>query len=284
MSPCFFIFGFGYTAEYLTPRLLELNFRVMGTTRNKEKTLQNSALGYELIEFSEEHVKKYLPYATHILVSTPPLDATGDPVLEHFSELIKKHASHIEWMGYLSSTGVYGNHDGAWVDETSASLSAGKKGLLRLDAENAWMTLAQEHQIPLHIFRLAGIYGPKRNALEHVLAGKQRSIYKEGHFFSRIHVEDSAAIICASIQRPNLFSIYNVADDEPTPSYVMDAYATSLLNRPPLPLIPYEEAALSVMEKEFYANNRRVSNTKVKQELSIKLTYPSYKEGLKHVL
>lgn len=283
MRPCFFIFGFGYTANFLAQKLSELNFRVIGTTRDQEKIKQNKCAKYELIDFSLDEVKKYLPFATHILVSTPPIAEVGDPVLTNFANPIRAYSSQVQWLGYLSSTGVYGNHQGAWVDELSASISPGKSGGLRLDAEHAWMSFARDQLLPLHVFRLAGIYGPKRNALERILAGKQYSIYKEGHFFSRIHVDDIVSVLLASIKHPQPFAIYNVADDEPTPSHILDAYAASLLHRNPLPLQPYETAKLSPMELDFYANNRRVSNGKIKQELAINLHYPSYKQGLKQL-
>lgn len=282
MRPCFFIFGFGYTASFLAQKLSELNFRVIGTTRNQEKRKPNTT--GELIDFSLDEVKKYLPLATHILVSTPPIADVGDPVLTHFADLIRDYSSQIQWLGYLSTTGVYGDHQGAWVNELSASIAPGKSGQLRLDAEQAWISLARKQQFPLHLFRLAGIYGPQRNVLERILAGKQHSIYKEGQFFSRIHVEDIVSILLASMKQPQPLAIYNVADDEPTPAHVLDAYAASLLHRDPLPLQPYETAKLSPMALDFYTHNRRVSNTKIKQELRIKLHYPSYKQGLTQCL
>lgn len=281
MRPCFFIFGFGYTANFLAQKLSELNFRVIGTTRAQEKIKQSTT--YELINFSLDEVTKYLSFATHILVSTPPIAESGDPVLTNFADLIRAYSSQVQWLGYLSTTGVYGDHQGAWVDELSASISPGKSGRLRLDAEQSWMSFAIAQQLPLHIFRLAGIYGPKRNALERIIAGKQYSIYKEGHFFSRIHVDDIVSILLASIKHPQPFAIYNVADDEPTPSHILDAYAASLLHCPLLALQPYETAKLSPMELDFYANNRRVSNAKIKQALGINLHYPSYKQGLKQL-
>lgn len=284
MPPCFFIFGFGYSANFLAQQLSQLGFRVIGTTRDREKIKQHATSDYELIDFCHADIKKYLSFATHILVSTPPVATIGDPVLANYSELFKQYAAQIEWMGYLSSTGVYGNHNGAWVDESSSPVSLGAQGQLRLEAEQAWIFWAQEQQLPLHIFRLAGIYGPKRNVLERILGGKQYSIFKKDHFFSRIHVSDIVAVILASIQLPHPFSIYNVADDEPTPSHVVDSYASLLLHQKALPLIPYNDASMSPREHEFYSNNRRVSNIKIKNELQVNLNYPSYREGLSQLL
>jgi nucleoside-diphosphate-sugar epimerase len=279
MPPCFFIFGFGYTANFLAQKLIAQNIPVIGTTRKARNHPQ-----VKLINFNEHEVARYLPSATHILISTPPNAEEGDPTVFRFAKLIQQQASQLQWMGYLSTTGVYGDHQGAWVDESSVSISPGASGQLRLNAENEWLSLAHKHQIPLHIFRLAGIYGLQRNALERILAGKQYSIYKEGHFFSRIHVEDIISIILASINNPNPYSIYNVADDEPTPAHLIDAYACKLLQRPSLPLMPYEIAKLSPMEQEFYTHNRRVANTKIKQELLINLNYSTYREGLTALL
>lgn len=278
--PCFFIFGFGYTAEFLARELLQLNFKVIGTTRDKHKLSNRAPKNCKLIDFYGNEIAPCLSEATHILVSIPPSEKIGDPVLSCFSDLIRQNTSHIQWLGYLSSTSVYGDHRGAWVTEASNSLVAGGQGKLRLATENKWMIFAKKQGIPLHIFRLAGIYGPNRNAIARVMAGKKASIYKEGQFFSRIHVADIASVILASIKSPQPYSIYNVADDEPTSAHIVDAYAASLLNRPPLPLVSYETAAMSPMEKQFYTSNRRVSNAKIKEELKINLHYPSYREGL----
>jgi len=280
MHPKMLIFGFGYTGSFLAKKLTALDFPVIGTSRSKELLEQHPKKGYELINFTEIDVEKSLRTATHILISTPPSTDFGDPVLGNFLDLIKKYASQYQWLGYLSSTGVYGDHQGKWVNESSPSLSLGQQAKMRLNAEKAWSTLAQDHQLPLHIFRIAGIYGPQRSALTRIAQGKIQTIYKENHFFSRIHVDDIVAVLIASIKNPNPMSIYNVADDEPAPSYEVDAYAAHLLNIPALERIPFEFAALSPMAKEFYTHHRRVSNAKIKQELFIKLMYPTYREGL----
>lgn len=279
-SPCFFIFGFGYTAKFLARELLELNFNVIGTTRDKNKILNSAQENYKLIDFFENEITPHLSQATHILVCIPPSEKIGDPILSCFSDLISQNRSHIQWLGYLSSTSVYGDHQGAWVTEESNSIAAGIQGKLRLITENKWKSFARQQEIPLHIFRLAGIYGPHRNAIERIIAGKKASIYKEGQYFSRVHVADIASVILASIKKNQSYSVYNVADDQPTSAHIVDAYAASLLGCQPLPLISYETASMSPMEKQFYASNRRVSNAKIKAELKINLRYPSYREGL----
>ncbi|MFA5959711.1 MAG: SDR family oxidoreductase [Tatlockia sp.] len=275
----FFIFGFGYTAEALANRLTSLGFEVVGTTSTAKKRQSP----HQLIDFFAPEVAMHLQKATHVLVTIPPVDGVPDVVLSYYGELIKRYASSIQWLGYLSSTGVYGDHHGEWVDETSPCLPQSNQGLLRLQAENAWMALARQRTLPLHVFRLAGIYGPQRNALERILAGKQYSIYKKGQVFSRIHVDDIVSVVLQSMQHPNPLSIYNVADDEPAPAHLVDAYAAQLLNRPALPLLDCEKAPLSPMEKSFYSANRQVSNWKIKKELNILLRFPSFREGLKEI-
>lgn len=276
-----FIFGFGYTAKFLAKKLAGLDFRITGTSRHQALLQPLTDTSVELIDFSRTEIEASLCSASHMLVSTPPSIELGDPVLSHFVDVIKKYAPQLEWIGYLSSTGVYGDHQGAWVDESSASISLGHQAALRLDAENAWISLAKNHQLPLHIFRIAGIYGPQRNALTRIAQGKTQTIYKENQYFSRVHVEDIAAVLMASIKKPNPMSIYNVADDEPAPSHLVDEYAAKLLHIPAPEKVPFELATLSPMAKEFYTHNRRVSNAKMKQELLVKLTYPTYREGLK---
>lgn len=285
MRPHLLIFGFGYTAHFLAKKARETNIQVTATTRD------NNALGYnrefdcELIHFSEKSIEQALATASHILISTPPTHDLGDPVLGNFSNLLKKYIKHIKWIGYLSSTSVYGDHQGQWVDESSQPITPGKQGELRLAAENEWCSFATAYQCPLTIFRLAGIYGPQRNVLARLMAGKNDTIVKDGQFFSRIHVEDIVSTIVAAMQNPKIgITIYNVADDEPAPNHVVDEYAASLLKLSPLKRVPYEMAILSPMAQEFYTHNKRVSNAKLKRELNIKLAFPSYKQGLNHLL
>ncbi|MGQ3889278.1 SDR family oxidoreductase [Legionella sp. CNM-1927-20] len=279
-SGCFFIFGFGYTAQFLANALINRNFKVIGTTRNKQKISIHTQSVYSLINYHFDEISAYLKEATHLLISIPPVTPLGDPVLSDFSDLIKDNSHHLKWLGYLSSTSVYGDHQGSWVNEESACLAQDAQSTLRLNAEEAWMAFARQYQLPLHIFRLAGIYGPGRNAISRIKAGKKLSIYKSGQFFSRIHVSDIVSILLASLEYPKSYSIYNVADDRPIASHVIDEYACTLLNQAPLPLIDYGDAILSPQETHFYNNNRRVSNTKVKSELKVKLKYPTYQEGL----
>ena len=279
------IFGFGYTAHFLAQKAREINIQVTATTRNNEALGYNRELDCELIPFSEKSVEQALATASAILISTPPTLDRGDPVLMRFGNLLTKNLKNIRWIGYLSSTGVYGDHQGDWVDESSKPIALGQQGKLRLAAENEWRFFANAYQLPLTIFRLAGIYGPQRNVLDRLVAGKKDTIIKKDQFFSRIHVEDIVSAIVAAMQNPKVgITIYNVADDEPTPSHVVDEYAASLLQLPPLKRVAYEMATLSPMAQEFYSHNKRISNVKLKRELNIQLTYPTYKEGLKNLL
>lgn len=282
MRPCCFIFGFGYTAKTLAPKLVAQGFKVIGTSRTPDKQEQNN-LDIKLIEFDSTDVENYLSLATQLLICIPPTSTLSDIVLIKYGDLIKQQTPYLKWIGYLSSTGVYGNHEGNWVSEESECTPHTPTGIARLKAEQAWFSFAKKHQLPLHLFRLSGIYGPGRNALERLMHGKKQSVFKENQVFSRIHVDDIVTTLLASIQFPNPLAIYNVSDDEPAPSHVIDHYAAKLLHREPLPLIPCLEAHLSPMEREFYANNRRVSNLKIKEELQVALQYPTYKEGLTQI-
>lgn len=280
MTPSFFIFGFGYTANRLAQRLIQLGFNVVGTTRQDSKKAMTHSEKITLIDFEVADIEYYLSQSTHLLISVPPDARIGDLVLSYYSELIKENGAHIKWLGYLSSTGVYGDYQGNWVDEESICRPKSASGILRLKAEKAWFSYAESNQLPLHIFRLAGIYGPQRNPLERIISGKKYSVFKEGQVFSRIHVDDIVSVILASIENLHPLSTYNVADNEPAASHEVDAYAAMLLKQSTLPLIPFEEAALSTREQEFYLSNRRVSNLKIKKELKIVLHYPSFREGL----
>jgi len=277
------IFGFGYTAICLAKKLATLNVKIMGTSRDSSKHGHYHEAGFELVDFTETAIVPHIQSATHILITAPP-SAAGDPVLANFAAILAARGSQIGWLGYLSSTGVYGDHQGRWVDESSASIGLSQQSQLRLQAENAWTAFAMAHRLPLHIFRIAGIYGPKRNALTRLAAGKQETVYKEGHFFSRIHVEDIASTLLASMNNPLAGAIYNIADDEPAPSEQIDEYASRLLNIPAPKRVPFALADLSPMANDFYTHNRRVSNKKIKQELLVTLKFPTYREGLTHLL
>lgn len=273
-----FVFGFGYTAQTLAALAKNEGWEVAGTSRSPETRQRLKALGYQAVDFTPEAVTPLLQQATHLLVSTPLNRDWQDPVLLAFEPLIR--ASSLQWIGYLSTTGVYGDHQGAWVEEATPAKPTNPRGHGRLRAEAQWLALGEALRVPAQVFRLAGIYGPGRNALTQLKDGNARPIYKEGQVFSRIHVDDIARVLLASIQKAQGGEIYNVCDDLPAPSHEVIEYAAGLLSIPPPERIPFENANLSEMGKEFYESSRRVKNDKIKRELGVTLQYPTYREGL----
>lgn len=282
-----FCFGCGYSARVLAARLKAQGFEVAGTCRTAEGAARLRAEGIEPFIFGNDHPladpAAALSGTTHLLISTPPTEA-GDPVLAAHREAVKAAAPEIRWAGYLSTTGVYGDRQGEWVSEETPLDPNVTRSDRRASAEREWQELAGESGLPLHIFRLAGIYGPGRNQLKGVMDGTAKRIVKEGQIFSRIHVEDIANVLEASMAKPNPGAIYNVCDDEPAPAPEVVAYAAELLGRPPPPEIPFEEADLSPMARSFYMASRRVSNARMHEELGVELSYPTYREGLKALL
>ncbi len=281
------VFGFGYSARALAERVAAQGWRLRATTRTPEKADALRGEGIDAHVFDGESpladAGAALDGVTHILASVPP-DADGDPVLRHHAGDIAVRAGDIAWAGYLSTTGVYGDRDGDWVDEGSELRPATERGRRRVDAENGWCELCRSHGLPVHLFRLAGIYGPGRNALATVRAGRARRIVKAGQVFSRTHVDDIAAVLEASIARPNPGAAYNVCDDDPAPPQDVIAHACGLLGVESPPEIPFEEAELSEMARSFYAESKRVSNRRIKDELGVKLTWPDYRAGLNALL
>jgi len=268
--------GHGYSARALTRLLLRDGWRVIGTTRSVEKAAELEAEGIEALVWPGNP----LPFAeaTHLLTSVSP-NSDGDAVLNAASDELRK-ADHMKWVGYLSTTGVYGDHAGGWVDETTPLTPATERGLARKKAEAGWQALG----LPLHIFRLAGIYGPGRGPFSKVRKGTARRIIKENQVFSRCHVDDIAQVLAASIKRPNPGGIYNICDDDPAPPQDVIAFAAELLDVPVPPAISIEDAELSKMARSFYAESKRVKNDRIKHELGVELKYPDYRVGLRALL
>lgn len=279
-----FCFGYGYCAAALARRLESKGWTVTGTCRSADKVDDLRAEGVVPVVFDglspSPEVKDALAGADHILVSIPP-DADGDPVLVHHGTDIAALGDRVKWIGYLSATGVYGDRGGDWVDEDSALAPTTNRGRSRLDAEWDWLEHGKTTGQPVHLFRLAGIYGPGRSQLEAVLDGTARRVIKEGQVFSRAHVDDIAAVLEASMAAPRPGRAYNVCDDEPAPPQDVIAYAAQLLGRPLPPEVPFDEAPLSPMARSFYTESKRVSNKRIKEELGVRLQYPTYREGLK---
>lgn len=281
--PTLLSFGHGYSSAALSRRLLPLGWKVIGTTRSAEKAERLKDEGIHPLIWPGDDLSAAFSEATHILTSVAPTEE-GDPVLAAVSDQIAKEAAHIQWVAYLSTTSVYGDHKGGWVDESTPVNPLGKRGKARALAEANWEALAKRAGLPLHIFRLAGIYGPGRGPFAKVRAGTARRIVKPNQFFSRIHVEDIAAVLEASITRPNPDAIYNVCDDSPSPPEDVIAYAAELLGLPVPPAVSWDAADMSQMARGFYSESKRVRNTRIKDELGVVLNYPDYRIGLKALL
>ncbi len=269
-------FGHGYSAREVT-KLLSDEWRVIGTTRSAQKAEELKATGVEPRIWPGSDLTEDIAAASHILISAGP-GAEGDPVLAEYAKPLRQGL--FDWVGYLSTTGVYGDHDGGWVDETTPLEPSTRRGQYRKEAEEAWQKL----DLPLHIFRLAGIYGPGRGPFAKVRAGTARRIIKRNQVFSRIHVEDIAQVLLASIQRPDPGAIYNLCDDAPAPPEDVIAYAAELLGVDLPPAEDFDTADMSPMARSFYAESKRVRNDRIKTELGVQLKYPDYQTGLRALL
>ena len=279
-----FCFGLGFSALALARDLMMEGWSVAGTTRSGQRREVLEAEGIDVHLFSRENPLENpataLEGVTHLLTSIAP-DEQGDPVLYcHLKDLLAGHG--MTWVGYLGTTGVYGDRQGGWVDEADPPAPSLPRTKRRVAAEGHWLASG----LPVHIFRLAGIYGPgpRRNALETVKSGRARRIVKPGQMFGRIHVDDIVQVLRASMARPNPGAIYNVADDEPAPPQDVIAYAAELLGVEPPPEVPFEKADISEAARSFYADNRRVANDRIRNELGVDLKHPNYRDGLRAIL
>ena len=273
--PRLFVFGLGYTATALARALLAEGWTVAGTCRTPEGAAALRTQGVEPVPF--DGAAPLDPAAmvgtTHLLASIPP--DPDDPALRHHAEDIAANIS-LAWIGYLSTTSVYGVTDGSPVDEDTPCTPTSARGQRRLHAEQTWQSLP----LPAHVFRLSGIYGPGRSAFDTIRAGRAQRIVKPGHAFNRIHVADIVQTLRASLAKPVPGRVYNLADDLPAPSADLITYVCSLMCIAPPPEIPFDQAVLSPMAREFWADNKRVANDRIKQELGVRLVYPTWREGL----
>jgi nucleoside-diphosphate-sugar epimerase len=277
-------FGLGYSARVLAARLAREGWGVSGTSRSAGQAEALRAARYEAVVFDRAHRLPDAAFAgvTHVLSSVPP-DEAGDPVLDaHAGEIAALPG--LAWIGYLSTTGVYGDRGGGWVDEESQLRPSGERGRRRVAAEAGWLDLWRQRGAPVQIFRLAGIYGPRRSPFDALRAGTAKRIDRPVQVFSRIHVEDLASVLIASMARPRPGAVYNVCDDEPAAPEAVVAHAAALLGMPPPPLVPFDEAELSPMARSFWSDNKRVSNRRIKEELGVTLRYPDYRAGLAAIL
>lgn len=280
-----FCFGFGYAATHYAAAFGERFDRVIGTARTPDKAaaLAAQAAGRDMLVFDGGEASSALvgriEESDAVLVSAPP-DDKGDPVLARLADAIAR-SRRVRTIVYLSTVGVYGDHAGAWVDETSVVRAVSPRGKARIAAEEAWRNFGASAGRAVAILRLAGIYGPGRNALVNLAAGTARRIVKPGQVFNRIHVADIAQAIDACLSGA-VDGVFNVADDEPAPPQDVIAFAAALLRIPPPPDIPFEEArsTMTPMARSFYADNRRVRNAKLTSELAMRLVHPTYRDGL----
>jgi nucleoside-diphosphate-sugar epimerase len=276
-EPSLVTLGHGYSAARLAATL-GLGWRVAGTTRSAGKAAEMRAAGVEPVDWADaDAVDAAIARADRLLISLPP-NAEGDPVLRRHAAALR--TTRPAWVGYLSTTGVYGDRGGGWVDEDDALEPVNERSRWRVAAERAWLATG----LPVQVFRLAGIYGPGRSALDRVREGRAQRVVKPGQVFSRIHVDDIAATLRASMARPDPGRVYNVADDLPTPPQDVIAHAAGLLGLPVPPQVSIEEADLSPMARSFYAESKRVANARMKRELGVVLAYPDYRAGLAAIL
>jgi len=277
-----FCFGYGYAAQALVRQLSPIDLEVAGT----RTSIADATPGVRLAEFRGDApsgaVTALLAGTTHVLISIPP-DLEGDVVLRHHGVDVAA-LPELCWIGYLSSIGVYGDCQGRWIDETAAARPISERSLRRLEAERAWRRFEKMAQKRVDIFRLAGIYGPGRSVLDSLRAGTARRIVKAAQVFNRIHVEDIARVLIAAMARPLAQGLFNVADDEPAPPQDVVAFAAELLGLPVPPDLAYEDAELSLMAATFWAENKRVANRRIKDELGVALAYPTYREGIQALI
>jgi len=281
-----FCFGLGYTGEALADALMREGWMVSGTSRTAEGAELLQSRGIDAWVFNREQpledIAGALQDSTHLLSSVPP-DEIGDVVLDCHGADIQALAGDLKWAGYLSTTVVYGNRDGGWVDESSERTPGVERGWRRVRAEDRWLALGEASGIPVHLFRLAGIYGPGRSALDQIRAGRSKRVARTGQVFSRTHVDDIITILRASMAQPNAGAAYNVCDDEPAAPSDVTAFGCELLKVPVPPIVPFDEADLSPMAMTFWTDNKRVRNDRIHQELGVDLKYPDYRSGLQAI-
>ncbi|MCB5174267.1 SDR family oxidoreductase [Microvirga lenta] len=278
-----FIFGLGYTARRFIGAYGDRFARISGTSRSPEDSQPSESSGPSTYRFSDTDFDPRIPdqldAADALLVCVPPTGGE-DPVLRRFAAHIAS-SSRLRWIGYLSTVGVYGDAQGGWIDERSPPDPGTPRSRHRLAAERQWLALGERASLSIQIFRLAGIYGPGRNALQRIADGTAQRIVKPGQVFNRIHMDDIAQVLLSSMERPSRNAIYNVADDEPGPPQDVITYAAHLLGCPPPPEVPFEEADLTPMARSFYEDNKRIRNTRIKTDLGVTLRYPTFRHGLK---
>ncbi|MBO0903976.1 SDR family oxidoreductase [Jiella sonneratiae] len=291
-----FVFGYGYSAARFVDGLDRKKVTVEAVTvRSRDKAASVAAHGLKPLVFDGEHpadgVAGALYRATHLLVSAPPGHPApkgahagganaraGDPVLRWYYDELAHGSPNLEWIGYLSTVGVYGDHDGGWVDEESELRPRSERSTARVEAEKAWLALGETRRVPVAIVRLSGIYGPGRNAFVNLTNGTAKRLVKPGQVFNRIHVDDIAGATRLLAER-RLGGIFNVTDDEPAPPQDVVLHAAEMVGATPPEETDFAAADLSEMARSFYGENKRVSNKKIK-DAGYRFRHPTYREGL----
>ncbi|MGX1743963.1 SDR family oxidoreductase [Bosea sp. NPDC055353] len=277
------ILGLGYSAGFFARAALARGWEVTGTVRSAERAAELSREGIRTLVFGGFAVSSALARAVAeadaVLVSVQPAE-DGDPALGPLRAALMA-APNLRWIGYLSTIGVYGDQGGAWIDEATPPAPTNARTRQRVAIEEAWLQLGRDSGKPVQIFRLSGIYGPGRNAITKLRSGTANRLIKSGQVFNRIHVDDIAGVLMASLAQPRQGAVYNVTDDEPGPPQDVITFAAELAGLEPPPEIPFEQAKLSPMAASFYGESKRVSNALVKRELGYAFRYPTYREALR---
>jgi len=267
------VFGVGYTGAALLREASRIGLRATGVSRSPDGTA---------VEFGD--AAGLIAEATHLIATAPPAE-NGDPVLARYAAAIAASPT-LRWLGYMSTTGVYGDHGGAWVDEATPPAPRSDRARRRVAAEERWREIAAGRALDL--FRLAGIYGPGRSVLDDLREGRARRVRKPGHVFGRIHRDDIVHAVLAAVQQdlPPWVRVLNLSDNEPAESADVTAEAARLLDQPPPPALPFDEAApgMSAMARSFWDEDRKVASRATQAALGIAWRYPSYREGLAAIL
>ncbi len=278
------IFGAGYSGKAIAKSLQDTIGRISGTTRSAEHAQKLLSLGISPFIFDgdtlSETLRRELATVTHLVQSIAP-GKTGDPLLRICSGDLKSLMPQLQWVAYLSTVGVYGNHDGAWVDEETPCKPVSARSLERVQAEQAWQMASDGADVPLSILRLSGIYGPGRNGFINLEKGTARRLIKSGQVFNRIRVEDIGAATAFLISQ-NVGGIFNVTDDEPAPPQDVVTFAAKMMGIAPPPEQAFETAELSAMARSFYGENKRVSNRKLR-DMGYAFHYPDYRLALRQL-
>ena len=278
------IFGFGYTAKFLCKKLSGKNWEVYCTTRGREKINEIKSINASPVLFNDaEKIESIFSEDLYVLSTVPPVSGE-DPVIENYGTVFKKNSNRIKWMGYLSTTSVYGDKKGAWVTEDTVLEPSLERSILRANIEKNWIKLGETYLIKTMVFRLSGIYGPGRNLIDRLRTSDKFFIVdKPNHFFNRIHVEDIVGAIEVAMSSKTSAIIFNLSDDLPATQLDVAQFAASLLKRKCLEKVSIKSELVSEMARSFYKEEKKVSNKRLKDELKYKLSFPSFKDGLRAI-